>query len=109
MTIAQQLIMVACAGAATVLTRFLPFWAFPPGKPAPRYIRYLGHALPGAVFALLVVYCLKDVDVMAGSHGMPEAVGVAVAAGLYIWRRNMLLSIFAATAAYMALINLVFV
>lgn len=104
-----QVITVLLAGAATVLTRFLAFWAFPPGKPTPRYITYLGRALPGAVFALLVVYCLKDVDVLGGSHGIPEALAILVVCATYLWRRNMLLSIFAGTALYMLLVNLVFV
>ena len=104
-----QVITVLLAGAATVLTRFLPFWAFPPGKPTPRYITYLGRALPGAIFALLVVYCLKDVDALGGHHGLPEALGIALVTLTYLWRRNMLVSIFAGTALYMVLVNLVFV
>lgn len=104
-----QILTVLAAGAATVLTRFLPFIAFPAGRETPRYIRYLGRALPGAVFGLLVVYCLKDVNVLAGSHGLPEALGILAAGGLYVWRKNMLLSILASTALYMVLVNLVFV
>ena len=104
-----QILTVLAAGAATVLTRFLPFIAFPAGRETPRYIRYLGRALPGAVFGLLVVYCLKDVNVLADSHGLPEALGILAAGGLYVWRKNMLLSILASTALYMVLVNLVFV
>ena len=107
MTLAQQLIVVVAAGAATVLTRFLPFFAF--RKHTPAYVRYLGHALPAAVFGLLVVYCLKDVSVFSGAHGIPEAIGILVTGGTYAWRKNMLLSIFAGTACYMALVNFVFV
>lgn len=103
-----QIVTVLVAGAATVLTRFIPFWAFPPGKPTPRYVTYLGKALPGAVFALLVVYCLKDVDVLTGTHGAPEALAIALVVATYLWRRNMLVSIFAGTAFYMVLVNLVF-
>lgn len=106
---APQIITVLLAGAATVLTRFLPFWAFPPGKPTPRYVMYLGKALPGAIFALLVVYCLKDVSLLSGTHGAPEAISIALVAATYLWRRNMLVSIFAGTALYMVLVNLVFV
>lgn len=107
MTILQQVITVLVAGAATVLTRALPFVAFRNG--APRYVRYLGRVLPGAVFGLLVVYCLKDVDVFTGSHGVPEALGILVTGGVYVWRRDMLWAILAGTLSYMALVNLVFV
>ena len=103
-----QLAVVLAAGAATLLTRCLPFIAFRGGD-APRTVRYLGRALPGAIFAFLVVYCVKDVSWLAGTHGVPEAAGILVAGGLYLWRRNMMVSIFASTALYMALVNLVFV
>ena len=108
MTTTQMLITVFIAGAATVLTRAIAFIAFPPGRETPRYISYLGHALPGAVFGLLVVYCLKDVDVTAGTHGVPEALGILATAAVYLWRRDMLWAILAGTLSYMALVNLVF-
>lgn len=107
MTLTQQLVMVAAAGAATLLTRFLPFFAF--RKHTPDYVRYLGHALPAAVFGLLVVYCLKDVSVFAGARGIPEAISILVTGGSYVWRKNMLLSIFSGTICYMLLVNFVFV
>ena len=107
MTLTQQLIMVAAAGAATLITRFLPFLAF--RKHTPDYVRYLGHALPAAVFGLLVVYCLKDVSVLAGARGIPEALGILVTGISYARRKNMLLSIFAGTACYMLLVNFIFV
>lgn len=109
MTGFEMVLTIGAACAATVLTRALPFWAFPAGRETPRFARYLGNALPGAVFGLLVVYCLKDVSLFTGSHGIPEALGILVAGGLYLWHRNMLLSIFASTALYMVLVNLVFV
>lgn len=57
----------------------------------------------------LVVYCLKDVNPLVGSHGAPETIAVALVVATYLWRRNMLVSIFAGTAFYMVLVNLVFV
>ena len=42
MTLLQQIIMVSAGVAATMLTRFIPFVAFRPGKPTPKYILYLG-------------------------------------------------------------------
>ena len=55
MSILQQVIMVVVGVVATMLTRFIPFIAFRPGKPTPKYIMYLGEVLPASVFALLVV------------------------------------------------------
>lgn len=109
MNSSQHLIIIAACALATMLTRFLPFLLFPAGKPTPKYIRFLGHALPGAVFGMLVVYCLKDVDLLSGSHGLPELIAIAAVVGLHLWKRKMLLSIAGGTILYMLLVQLVFV
>lgn len=108
MTLTQQIITIAVIAVATMVTRFAPFLLFPPGRPTPKYIHYLGDALPPAVFGLLVVYCLKDVTPLAGNHGIPELIAVAVTGGLHLWKRQLLLSIAAGTACYMLLVQLVF-
>lgn len=109
MTITQQIITVAAVVLGTMITRFLPFIVFPAGKPTPEYIQYLGKALPGAVFGLLVVYCLKNVKLFTGTHGIPEAIAIAVVVLLHLWKRQMLLSIAGGTVIYMLLIQFVFV
>ena len=108
MTLAQQIITIGMVVLGTVLTRFLPFLLFPAGKPTPKYIQYLGTVLPSAVFGLLVVYCLKDVSLFAGSHGVPELIAIAVVVGLHVWKRQMLLSIAGGTVCYMLLVQLIF-
>lgn len=104
----QSLIIVACVTLGTVLTRFLSFWLFPAGKPTPKFVQYLGKALPAAVFGLLVIYCLKGVNLLAGSHGIPEAISIALVIALHLWKKQMLLSISAGTVCYMLLVQLVF-
>ena len=108
MNTTQHIITIAACILATMLTRFLPFILFPAGKPTPKYIRFLGHALPGAVFSMLVVYCLKNVDILSGSHGLPELIAILIVVGLHLWKRQMLLSIAGGTIAYMLLVQLVF-
>lgn len=108
MTATQQLITIAVVALGTMLTRFLPFLIFPKGKATPKYIQFIGKALPGAVFGLLVVYCLKNVSLFAGSHGLPELIAIAVVVLLHLWKRQMLLSIAAGTVCYMLLVQLVF-
>lgn len=108
MTRSQQIITIAMVVIGTVLTRFLPFLLFPSGKPTPKYIQYLGTVLPSAVFGLLVVYCLKNVSVFAGSHGIPELLSIALVIVLHLWKRQMLLSIAGGTICYMLLVQLVF-
>ncbi|MDE6728194.1 MAG: AzlD domain-containing protein, partial [Oscillospiraceae bacterium] len=59
MTGFQYAVMIGAAALGTMLTRFLPFIAFGSEKPAPKYVQYLGRALPGAALGLLVIYCVK--------------------------------------------------
>lgn len=108
MTNIQQIVPIAVIVLATMLTRFLPFILFPAGKPTPKYIQYLGKVLPAAVFGLLVVYCLKDVSIFGGSHGLPELIAIVVVILLHLWKRQMLLSIAGGTICYMLLVQLVF-
>lgn len=108
MTVTQQMITIAVVVLGTMATRFLPFIVFPSGKPTPKYIQYIGKVLPGAVFGMLVIYCLKGVSVFARSHGIPELIAIAVVAALHLWQRKMLLSIAGGTVCYMLLVQLVF-
>ena len=57
---------------------------------------------------MLVVYCLKDVSVFEGSHGIPELVGIAVTVVLHLWKRQMLISIAGGTVVYMILVQFLF-
>ena len=108
MTLTQRIITIALCALGTMATRFLPFLLFSSRRPTPRYIQYLGRVLPGAIFGMLVIYCLRNVDLMAGSHGLPEAIAIAVVAALHLLKGQMLLSIAGGTICYMLLVQLVF-
>ena len=108
MTLTQQAITIGMVIFGTALTRFLPFLIFPAGKPTSRYIQYLGKVLPAAVFGLLVVYCLRNVNLLTGTHGLPEVIAVAVVIGLHLWKKQMLQSIAGGTVCYMLLVQLIF-
>ena len=108
MTLTQRILTILVIVLGTMLTRFLPFLLFPAGKPTPKTIHHLGNVLPGAVFGLLVVYCLKNVSFLTGSHGIPEFVAIALVAALQLWKRQMLLSIAGGTVCYMLLVQFVF-
>ena len=70
---------------------------------------YLGKFLPASVFGLLVVYCLKDVSLFSGTHGLPEAIAIVFVVLLHLWKRQMLISIAGGTICYMVLVQYVFV
>ena len=108
MTITQHMIIIAAVGIGTLLTRLLPFLLFPAGKETPPFVRYLGDVLPGAVFGLLVIFCLKNVSLLGDSHGIPEFVAITVTVALHLWKRQMLLSIAGGTICYMTLLQFIF-
>ncbi len=109
MTIAEQMITIGLCAAATLITRFISFLAFSPKKPTPRFIQYQGLTLPCGIFAMLVVYCLRDVDLFSYPHGIPEAIALAFTLALQFWKRQMLFSMACGTALYMVLVQTIFV
>ena len=100
--------LVAVVAAVTMLIRFLPFLVFGGGQPTPRFITYLAGVLPCAIMAMLVVYCLRHVSLLQGSHGLPELIAILLTVGLHLWKRQMLLSIAGGTVCYMLLIQFIF-
>lgn len=108
MSLWQQVVTIGVCVLATMLTRFLPFMVFSGKRPTPKYIQYLGKALPTAVFGMLVVYCLKNVSILTGSHGIPELIAIAVTVLIHLWKRKMLLSVAGGTVCYMLLVQLIF-
>lgn len=107
-TMIRGVLIVAAMAAGTMITRFLPFILFPAGKETPRFVDFLGKTLPFATMGLLVVYCLKGVDMMAAPHGLPELFAILLIVILH-WRKgNSLLSIGAGTIFYMVLVQAVF-
>ena len=98
--------VVLISGVVTVLLRFIPFIAF--RKKKPEFILYLGRVLPPAVMAMLVIYCLKEVNFLTGSHGLPEIIASLAVIFLYVWKRNTLISITTGTILYMYLLQYVF-
>ena len=88
MPLYEQVLTIAVCVLATLATRMVPFFLFRPGKNLPAYIQYLGKALPSAVFALLVVYSLKDIHFFSGNHGVPEVLSLAVTVAAHVRKRN---------------------
>ena len=108
MTVWQQVITIGLCVAGTMLTRFLPFLIFKEDRKTPGFVQYIGKYLPSAVFGMLVVYCLKNVDVLEGNRGLPELIAILVTGALHVWKRQMLLSIAGGTVCYMLLVRFVF-
>ena len=99
-------LLVAVMSAFTILLRFLPFMVF--RKRVPPYVAYLGNVLPPAIIGMLVVYCLRNTEILAFPFGILELIAVLAVVLLQIWKHRSLLSILAGTAVYMLLVQLVF-
>ena len=97
-------ILIAVMALVTMAIRFLPFLIF--RKKTPPYITYLGRVLPSAMIGMLVVYCLKDMDITTTPFGLPELIAAGCVVALQAWKRNSILSILIGTVAYMAFIRL---
>ena len=76
--------LVAVIAGVTIALRFAPFLLLR-GQETPKFIAYLGRVLPYAIMGMLVVYCLKDMDLSAAPFGIPEFLGCAVVALLHFW------------------------
>jgi len=108
LTPAQTLASIAVMSVVTFLTRALPFLLFDHGDHPPKVVLYLGHVLPPAIIAMLIVYCLKGVTFTTLGGWVPSLLAGLAAVLLHIWKGNDLLSIFGATVLYMVLVQGVF-
>ena len=59
------------------------------------------------MFGLLVIYCLKNVSLFTGSHGIPELLAILLVTALHMWKRQILLSIAGGTLFYMLLVQFI--
>lgn len=101
-------IILVIAGV-TVFTRFAPFMIFGRNKRVPSSIAYLGAAMPAAVIAMLILYCLRGTSFAAWPFGIPEGIACVTTAVIHWFGKNTLFSIAGGTILYMALVQLVFV
>ncbi|MCR5409725.1 MAG: AzlD domain-containing protein [Lachnospiraceae bacterium] len=106
--IRHAIIIIAVMGAVTLATRILPVLIFGRGEKIPDFILYLGKVIPYTAMGLLLVYCLRNVSVTGGSHGLPELIALLAVAVSYIFRRNTVLSVIIGTVLYMFLVQKVF-
>ena len=104
----HSVLIVAVAAVVTIALRFLPFLIFGGNKQTPPFVAYLGRVLPYAIMGMLVVYCLRNVQLSSAPHGAPEFIACLIVAGLHLWKRSTLISIIGGTASYMLMVQLIF-
>ena len=91
--------------AVTILCRAAPFLFFMKRRP-PAVADFLQAYMPPMIMTVLVLGSYKAVSFAKAPYGIPEIAAGLVVAGLHLWKRNTLISIFAGTALYMALIRI---
>ncbi len=100
--------IIGVVAICTLLTRALPFLILGGKKEVPQTVKYLGKVLPPAIMVILVIYCLKAVNIFVGSRGIPEILAIGLVVLLHLWKKNTLLSIGTGTVFYMILVQVVF-
>ncbi|RLP82242.1 branched-chain amino acid ABC transporter [Mycetocola lacteus] len=98
---------VLVAGGITFALRAVPLLAVAPLRRSAA-VRYLAEELPAGIMIVLVLYCLRDLDVTSLSPALPTLIALNVTIGLQLWKHNALLSIFAGTAVNVVLLSTVF-
>lgn len=106
MTTTRLILIIAVCAVCTMLTRAIPFLVFRDAEKVPKIVLYLGKVLPPAVIATLVIYALRNTEVLTGAHGIPELIGVLTAGVLHWVWRNSFISIGTATVLYMVLLRI---
>lgn len=101
-------LIILVMAAVTFGIRLAPFILFDHGQEPPQWIRTLGDLLPPACMSVLVVYCVRNVELFSGNHGIPDFLCIALAMILHAWKRNTLLSICVSTILYMVLVQTIF-
>ena len=75
MNIVHSIAIIVVVAIVTFLIRACPFLLFGGKKEVPKVITYLGHVLPAAIMTTLVVYCLRNIKLLTGNHGIPQSMG----------------------------------
>ena len=102
----KPFLIVLTVALVTAALRLLPVLLLgKQGRRLPEWLLSLSRTMPAAIVGLLVVYSLRFTQFTASPFGIPQAAGLAVAVLLQYWKKNTLLSVFAATACYMVLIR----
>lgn len=107
--ILYSILIIAVITGLTYLARLFPYLLFGRGAKVPHMITYLGDVLPPAVMIVLIVYCLRNISIMAYPYGIPEGAAILLTIVLYLTTKNNLIAMVSGTILYMVLIQLVFV
>jgi len=101
---AYILAAVLVAGAITWTLRAAPFVMLAPLRNS-QLLAYLGERMPVGIMLILAAYTVQDAGWGQLAAALPVAIALAATVALHIWRGQMILSIFAGTGVYVALLS----
>ena len=98
---------IAVSAVITYALRGAVFVLFRGERRMPLWLERLGEVLPSAVMAVLVVYCLKGIQVDFTGTGLPGILAAVITGLSYKWKHNTFFSIILGTGCYVMLIRTV--
>lgn len=100
----NALIATLIAALVIFATRLFPFALFSKREP-PSILRFIEKYIPPMIMAILLIYCLKDVDFATRPFGLPQLIALCITMASYLWKGNSMVSIFGGTIVFMLLQN----
>lgn len=97
-------VLILLMSVVTIALRFSPFVLIK--NTDSKIIRYYGNILPGAIMAMLVVFCLKDTAIGMNADSIGKLVALVVITVMQYWKDDSILSIISGTITYMLIINI---
>lgn len=108
MNLTYSLLAIIIVSLVTGFVRGIPFLLLNGKKELPENIKFLGAFLPPAIMIILVVYCLRNIQLTAFPYGLAEIISAIIIISVQYMARNTFLSIFLGTGLYMILIRTIF-
>ncbi|MBO5690306.1 MAG: AzlD domain-containing protein [Spirochaetaceae bacterium] len=105
LTLNNALIATLIAALVIFATRLFTFALYSKREP-PSILRFIEKYIPPMIMAILLIYCLKDLDFTTRPFGLPQIIALLVTVVSYLWKGNSMVSIFGGTIVFMLLQNI---
>lgn len=96
---------VLISAAITWAVRAVPF-LFVSRLRESELLPHLGAVMPVGIMTILVFYTLRNTEIGANPVTLAASLGLAVTAGLHLWRRNAILSVLGGTGVHVAIMSM---
>ena len=101
------LIAILVMSLANFATRLFPFLFFVNREP-PAIIIFVEKAFPPIIMTILIFYSLRYINLSVAPYGFSEFSAVVLTVLIHLGFKNYLVSIFAGTLFYMAMVQYIF-